>query len=198
MSQAKPQWYMVSTISTKEEAVIDSLKQKVEVESMQNYFFDFKIFWEPKISATELKKKSEGKDYKIKKVNIYKGYIFIKMIMSDEAWFLVRNTEFVTGLIGSSGKGAKPIPISEREMGKMFANEIRIEKEFEKIEYTNPFPKGSHVRITFGSFVNERGIVIESDIKKRHAIVDIEVFGKKVPTEFSFKALKIQDQNEYE
>ncbi|MGL4343036.1 MAG: transcription termination/antitermination protein NusG [Metamycoplasmataceae bacterium] len=187
----KEQWYMISTVSTKEENVIESLKRKIEIEGMEHYFFDFKIFQEKTISPTELQKKTEGKEYKIKKTNMYKGYIFVKMIMTDEAWFLVRNTEYVTGLIGSSGKGAKPTPVSERQIKKSFDMEQKKSEDFEKMEYTNPFTIGTHVKISYGSFNGEKGIVVESNPKKRIAIVDIEVFGKKVPTEFPFRALKL-------
>jgi len=111
-NKLKMEWYMVSTVSKKEKTVIETIKNKISSEGMQYFFEEFKIFEQPIITNAELLKKSKGKEYKVKMENIYKGYIFIKMVMTDEAWFSVRNTEYVTGLVGSSGKGTKPTPIS--------------------------------------------------------------------------------------
>ncbi len=188
-NKLKMEWYMVSTVSKKEEHVIENLKNKISAEGMSHFFEEFKIFQQPIITNAELLKKSKGKDYKIKMENIYKGYIFIKTVMTDEAWFLVRNTENVTGLVGSSGKGTKPTPISERQIQKSRDMEKLKNAEFEDLKYQNPFEAGVLVEVVQGSFTGEKGKVIETDIENQLAIVEIESFGRKVPTEFSYKAL---------
>lgn len=185
----KMEWYMVSTVSKKEENVIENLKNKISAEGMGHLFEDFKIFQQPIITSAELLKKSKGKDYKIKMENMYKGYIFVKVVMTDEAWFLIRNTENVTGLVGSSGKGTKPTPISERQIKKSKDMEKLKNKEFKDLEYKNPFEIGVVVQIVQGSFTGEKGKIIETDMENQLAIVEIESFGRKVPTEFSYKAL---------
>ena len=191
----RKEWYMISTISGKEENVVESLKNKVETAGMSVYFDEFKIFWIPSISASELIKKAQGLPYKIKQENLYKGYIFIQMHMSDEAWFLVRNTEYVTGLVGSSGKGAKPTPISNREYNKMLEKQQQKVQEFETIEYKNPYQEGIKVKVKEGSFINEQGIILETNFETLTALVEIQTFGRKVPTEFPYSNLQnIEDQ----
>lgn len=192
----KMEWYMVSTVSKKEENVIENLKNKISAEGMGHLFEDFKIFQQPVITNAELLKKSKGKEYKIKMENIYKGYIFIKVVMTDEAWFLIRNTENVTGLVGSSGKGTKPTPISERQIQKSRDMEKFKNQEFQDLEYKNPFEVGVIVEVVQGSFTGEKGKIIETDMENQLAIVEIESFGRKVPTEFSYKSLSaIQNNN---
>ena len=185
------EWYMISTITGKEQKVVESLKTKVETLGMQEYFDEFKIFWIPSISTNELIKKAQGAKFKTKQENLYKGYIFIKMHMSDEAWFLVRNTEYVTGLVGSSGKGAKPTPISLREFKKMLQKQEEKIKEFETIEYKNPYQEGIEVKVKDGSFKDERGFILETNFENLTAIVEIQTFGRKVPVEFPYSNLQI-------
>ncbi|MGL5204953.1 MAG: transcription termination/antitermination protein NusG [Metamycoplasmataceae bacterium] len=191
----KMEWYMVSTVSKKEENVIENLKNKISAEGMNHLFEDFKIFKQPIITSVELLKKSKGKEYKIKMENMYKGYIFVKVVMTDEAWFLIRNTENVTGLVGSSGKGTKPTPISERQIEKSIEMEKLKNQQFKDLEYKNPFEIGVIVQIVQGSFTGEKGRIIETDIENQLAIVEIESFGRKVPTEFSYKALSTISNN---
>lgn len=188
-SKLKMEWYMVSTVSKKEEIVISTIKNKILAEGMSHFFEEFKIFEQPIITNAALLKKSKGKEYKIKMENIYKGYIFIKMLMTDEAWFSVRNTEYVTGLVGSSGKGTKPTPISEKQIQKSINMEILKQKEFKDLEYKNPFEVGNIIEVIQGSFTGEKGKVVETDVENQLAIIEIESFGRKVPTEFSYKSL---------
>ncbi|MGL5590676.1 MAG: transcription termination/antitermination protein NusG [Metamycoplasmataceae bacterium] len=195
IDKLKMEWYMVSTVSKKEENVIENLKNKISAEGMNHLFEDFKIFKQPVITSAELLKKSKGKEYKIKMENMYKGYIFVKVVMTDEAWFLIRNTENVTGLVGSSGKGTKPTPISERQIQKSIEMEKVKNQEFKDLEYKNPFEIGVMVQIVQGSFTGEKGKIIETDIENQLAIVEIESFGRKVPTEFSYKALSTITNN---
>jgi transcriptional antiterminator NusG len=76
---------MISTVSKKEDHVIENLKNKISAEGMSHLFEEFKVFEQPIITNAELLKKTKGKDYKVKMENIYKGYIFIKTVMTDEA-----------------------------------------------------------------------------------------------------------------
>ena len=189
----KHEWYMISTISGKEDTVVESLKNKVERAGMSEFFEEFKIFWVPAIAPGELIKKAQGVSYRIKQENLYKGYIFIRMHMSDDAWFLVRNTEYVTGLVGSSGKGAKPTPISAREYRKMLDKQHQKAHEFASIKYKNPYQEGAKVRVKEGSFKNEQGIIVETNFDALTAVVEIQTFGRKVPTEFPYNNLQILD-----
>ena len=158
---------------------------------MQDLFEEIKVFWIPTISSKETIKKAQGKDYKIKEENLYKGYIFIKMEMTDEAWFLVRNTEYITGLIGSSGGGSKPTPISNKEFEKMVKRQQEKINEFNSIEYKNPYQEGVVVKIKEGTFKDERGVIIETNFDNLSAVVEIITFGRKVPVEFPYNNLQI-------
>ena len=146
----KYKWYMISTVSGKEDKVIESLWNKIRTEGMIDLFNDIKIFKMPHLSGRELEKKSRGEEYKIKYVNIYKGYIFLNMVMTDEAWYLVRNTQYVTGLIGSSGKGAKPTPISKANFEKMVEKEKVLIEKFEAGDIETAYKEGIIVKVING------------------------------------------------
>lgn len=187
----KKEWYMISVITGKEKKIIESLKNKIETSNMQDYFEEIKVFWVPTISSKDIIKKAQGKEYKIKEENLYKGYIFIKMEMTDEAWFLVRNTEYITGLIGSSGGGSKPTPISTRQFEKMLKRQEDKIAEFNSIEYKNPYQEGVIVKVKEGTFKDEKGKIIETNFENLNAVVEIVTFGRKVPVEFSYNNLQI-------
>ncbi|VEU75638.1 Transcription antitermination protein nusG [Mycoplasmopsis maculosa] len=130
----------------------------------------------------------------MKYVNVYSGYIFIKMDMTDKAWFVIRNTQYVTGLIGSSGKGSKPTPVSESQIKKATAKEQEYFKDFEDGKTNDKFTIGEIVEIIDGPFKGTSGVVIEFSNSSEKAIVEIEYFGKKVPTDFSYSVLKSQEK----
>ncbi|BAP39535.1 transcription termination/antitermination protein NusG [Metamycoplasma canadense] len=184
-------WYMISTVSGKEDNVIEALKNKISSQGMTDFFKDIRIFKMPHLSSKELEKKTKGEEYTVRYVNIYKGYIFLKMIMTDESWYLVRNTQYVTGLIGSSGKGAKPTPISERTFVKMVEKEKKLIEKFESGDIETAFKEGTIVRVKTGIYKDEVGEIIKNNDIDQKAFVNIEQFGRKVPTEFSYNDLEI-------
>ncbi|WP_029512759.1 transcription termination/antitermination protein NusG [Mycoplasmopsis iners] len=194
-------WYMISTVSGKEDNVVESLKNRIVSEQVQDSFDmnatedgAFKIFKKPTISQNELKKRLNGEPYKVKYINIYNGYIFIHMDMTDKAWFVIRNTQYVTGLIGSSGKGAKPTPVSLREIKKSFEKEKKYIADFEAGIFEDDFFKDDIVEITSGPFKGETGRIISLNNQKREAEVEMESNGRKVPITFEFKILKNIDK----
>ena len=184
-------WYMVSTVSGKEENVIEALKNKIATQNMDNLFRDIRIFLMPHLSNKELEKKTKGEEYTVKYVNIYKGYIFINMVMTDEAWYIVRNTQYVTGLIGSSGKGAKPTPISKKDFNSMVEKEKTLNEKFVEGDIETAFKEGVIVKVINGIFKDEIGEIIKNNDITQKAFVNIEQFGRKSPTEFDYKDLEI-------
>ncbi|MBN4089217.1 transcription termination/antitermination protein NusG [Mycoplasma enhydrae] len=184
-------WYMVSTVSGKEEKVIEALKNKISSQNKTESFEEIRIFKMPHLSAKELEKKTRGEEYTVKYLNIYKGYIFIKMEMTDESWYLVRNTQFVTGLIGSSGKGAKPTPISEKTFQKMVEKERALIEKFEAGDIETPFKEGVIVKIISGQYKGVEGEIVKNNDITCRAFVNIELFGRKTPTEFGYEELEI-------
>ncbi|QDY87011.1 transcription termination/antitermination protein NusG [Mycoplasma anserisalpingitidis] len=196
----KMNWYMISTISGKENVVVEALANRIIAEQVDGDFDPeatengpFKIFQKPVLTPKELEKKREGKDYKIKWVNMYPGYIFIKMDMTDRAWFVIRNTQYVTGLIGSSGKGAKPTPVTEREIRKSLQREKMALEEFNQGKYFVTFKVGDVVEIIEGPYTGERGIVQKISDNSLNAVIEIESFGKKVPVSISCSSLQVDE-----
>ena len=109
------EWYVVNTYSGHEAKVKEKLEAKVESMGLQDYIYRIII-----PETTEVEIKDGVKKEKTKKM--FPGYVLVEMVMSDEAWYIVRNTPGVTGFIGSSGKGAKPTPLLPSEIDKILAS----------------------------------------------------------------------------
>ena len=120
------EWYVVNTYSGHEAKVKEKLEAKVESMGLQDYIYRIII-----PETTEVEIKDGVKKEKTKKM--FPGYVLVEMVMSDEAWYIVRNTPGVTGFIGSSGKGAKPTPLLPSEIDKILASmgmsRVNIESE---------------------------------------------------------------------
>lgn len=102
-------WYVVNTYAGQENRVKDNLEKRIKTMGLEDSLFDIVVAEE---TETEYK---NGKEIK-KTHNLFSGYILVRMRMTDEAWYIVRNTPGVTGFIGSSGKGAKPFPVAQEEV----------------------------------------------------------------------------------
>ena len=185
-------WYMITTISGREEKVIESLKNRVEAEGVENLFSDFKVMLVPHLTPKELEKSLAGEDFKIKMKSLFPGYIFVKMEMTNEAWFMVRNTQYVTGLVGSSGQRAKPTPVSNIEMRKMEKQVIKITSDFHDGKGKTPYIPGSIVEIIDGPTKGQVGPIIESSDDRQVAVVELILFERKTPTEIEYKNLKLR------
>ena len=129
----------------------------------------------------------EVKNEKSKEVvkNIFPGYLFVEMIMTDEAWYVVRNTPGVTGFIGSSGGGAKPFPVAQEEMDDIL---FRIGQSDKKIEVS--FNVGDNVQIVSGPFSGMEGVVDSMNDQTQIATVLIILFGRETPTDINYIDLK--------
>ncbi|MBU4690434.1 transcription termination/antitermination protein NusG [Mycoplasma sp. ES3157-GEN-MYC] len=201
MEEKKFLWYMISTVSGKEDLVVESLRNRIISEQVDDCFNNeatedgaFKIFKKPSLTAKEAEKKLNGEPYTVKMINMYSGYIFINMYMSDKAWFVIRNTQYVTGLIGSSGKGAKPTPVTSREIRKCFKSEEKMLKDFYEGKLETKFSVGEIVEIIDGPFKGQSGKVIEASDSKKMVSVEVEYFGRNVPTDFDYDVIKSQEK----
>ncbi|WP_036456795.1 transcription termination/antitermination protein NusG [Mycoplasmopsis lipofaciens] len=201
MENRKYLWYMISTVSGKEMQVVEALKNRIISEQVDHCFDQnatedgpFKIFMKPTLTPKEAEKKNNGEPYKVKYVNMYSGYIFIHMDMTDDAWFVIRNTQYVTGLIGSSGKGAKPTPVTAHEIKKCFKSEAKLQKDFDEGITKSKFAIGEIIRIIDGPFVGQTGMILECNDKNKTAVVELEYFGKKVPTDFEYSVLESEEK----
>lgn len=186
-------WYMITTISGKEEKVIESLKNRVISEQMQDIIEDFEAMMVPTISPKEYEKKMNGEEFKVKNKNLYPGYIFIKMDMTNEAWFIVRNTQYVTGLVGSSGQRAKPTPVSNIEMRKMKERVAKMIADFEAGKIAPAFSEGEIVEIIDGPTKGQYGPVLSVNVDRQVAVVELILFERKTPAEIEFKNLKVKE-----
>lgn len=120
--------------------------------------------------------------------NLFSGYVLVQMIMTDEAWYVVRNTPGVTGFIGSSGKGAKPFPVSQEEIDSVLR---RLGRQDMSVQVD--FEVGDTVEILNGAFKNSEGTVEKMDDDKKEATVLLILFGRETPTDIPYMDLKKVD-----
>lgn len=169
------QWYVVHTYSGYEDQVAESLKQRIETLDMKDKIFDVIV---PKEKQIEIK---SGKRKKIDK-KIFPGYILIKMIMTKNSWYVVRNTPNVTGFIGT---GTDPVPINEDEV-ETILKRMGVEEPKYKIDMSI----GDPVRINDGPFKDMEAVVSEVDQEKGKLKVLVSIFGRETPVEVDFLQVK--------
>ena len=169
--EEKKLWYVVNAYSGHEQKVKDYLESRRESMGMENNIFRVII-----PERTEIEVKDGVKKEKVRKM--FPGYVLIEMIMSDEAWYAVRNTPGVTGFIGSSGKGAKPIPLSPQEIDRILANE-----GISRLDIETDLKEGDSVKIIDGPFNGMYGKVQNIDLENEKLNVLIDLFGQETPVE---------------
>lgn len=235
LNQAK--WYIITVISGNENSVITNLKGKIASYGYSDKVEDIRIIKEKNITIEEFNSENaptnvgrklkngewktiekNGKVYyqliKNEERNKFSGYIFIKMFMDDDIWFIIRNTQLVTGIIGSSGKNAKPIPVSDDEIEMILNiennqsneiienNEINIAKDandiykeedaviIETITYTANFDVNDQVKVIDGNMIGEIGTVISKNDSKGLALIEFEIFNRLSKIEIHYSNLE--------
>lgn len=171
-------WYVVNTYSGHENRVKDNLEKRVESMGIQDSLFRVLVAEEPEI---EIKNGKEVEKMK----NIFPGYVFVEMKMTDEAWYVVRNTPGVTGFIGSSGGGAKPFPVSPDEIEAILRRMGQSDKKV-----VVDFTIGDNVRILNGPFAGMEGRVNEMNDQTQVASVMTLLFGRETPTDINYNDLQ--------
>ena len=173
------QWYVVNTYSGHETKVKEKLEMRIQSMGMENYIFRVIV---PETTEIEIK---DGKQKeKVKKM--FPGYVLVEMIMTDEAWYVVRNTPGVTGFLGSSGKGAKPFPLFDHEIEKILKTMGMSLKEV-KVDYS----EGDKVKIIEGPFKLMVGKILEIDKDKKKATVSIDLFGQETTVEVDLTQIEL-------
>lgn len=172
------QWYVVNTYAGHENRVKENLEKRLETMGISDNLFRIVVAEETQI---------EVKNEKTKEVvrNIFPGYLFVEMIMTDDAWYVVRNTPGVTGFIGSSGGGAKPIPVKGPEIETILR---RIGQSDKVVEVT--FKVGDTVKILSGPFSGMEGTVESMNDQSQVATVLIILFGRETPTDINYVDLE--------
>jgi transcription termination/antitermination protein NusG len=177
MSQAI-RWYIIQTYSGYENAVKLDLERRVDSMGMSDYIFRIVVPEE-----TIIEKKADGKE-KEKIKQLFPGYVFVEMMVTDESWFVVRNTPRVTGFLGSSGGGTKPVPLMPDEINAILLKVGIINKP----NYDHLI--GKSVEIISGKFSGIKGEVSDVDNDQEKVVVNIDMFGRSTPTELSVSEVK--------
>ena len=164
-------WYVVNTYSGHEQKVKEKLESKIESMEMQDHIFRIIV-----PETTEVEIKDGVKKEKTKKM--FPGYILVEMVMSDEAWYIVRNTPGVTGFIGSSGKGAKPTPLLPQEIDKVLST-----MGMSRLDSDSDLKTGDSVNIIDGPFKGMTGRIDSVDKDNNRLNVLIDLFGQETPVE---------------
>lgn len=168
-------WYAVHTYSGYEDAVARNLRQRIESLGMEDKIFNVLVPTEKKIKIKSGKRRSIEE-------KIYPGYVLVEMIVTDDSWYVVRNTPRVTGFVGS---GTTPTPLSREEIDVLFKRMGEAEPKF-KVDVSI----GDLVRITDGPFKEFEGKVNEVDEERGKIKVLVSMFGRETPVELDFLQVK--------
>ncbi len=230
--QEQPKWYIVTVISGNEDSVVKNLKGKIASYGYNDSVIDIRVVKEKVITIEDfpadkapanvgrntrniqwktIEKNGKTIYQKIKTEdrNKFGGYIFIKMFMDDKIWFIIRNTQLVTGIIGSSGKNTKPIPVSDEEIEKILNHDehnideindshpeiTKIYNEdnsiiMESVVYSTDLVIGDEVRVIAGNTVGEEGTIIALNNTKGLVTVRMEIFNRITNIEIPYSNLE--------
>jgi len=168
-------WYVIHTYSGYEEAVARNLRQRIESLGMEDKIFTVIVPKEKKIKIKNGKRE-------VVEEKIYPGYVLVEMIVTDDSWYVVRNTPNVTGFVGA---GTTPIPVSEKEI-----EELKKRMEMKEPQYKIDVKIGDLVKIVDGPFKDFEGKVSEIDEERGKVKVLINMFGRDTPVELDSLQLK--------
>ena len=168
-------WYVLHTHSGYEDTVARNLKQRIESLGMQDRIFNV-------IVPTEKKIKIKNGKRRVVEEKIYPGYVLVEMVVTDDSWYVARNTPRVTGFVGS---GTTPIPVAEEEI-----KEIQRRMGIEEPKYKIDVAVGDAVKITDGPFKDFDGKVSDVDEGKGKIKVLVSMFGRETPVELDFLQIR--------
>ncbi|MEK7647121.1 MAG: transcription termination/antitermination protein NusG [Patescibacteria group bacterium] len=168
-------WYVLHTYAGYEDAVVRNLKQRIESLGMEDKIFSV-------IAPMEKRIKIKGGKRRTVEEKIYPGYVLVEMIVTDDSWYVVRNTPRVTGFVGS---GTTPTPLSQDEVDILFKR-----MQVEEPRYKFDVSEGDIVRITDGPFKDYEGKVSGVDEERGKVKVLVSIFGRETPVELDFLQVK--------
>ena len=173
------EWYVVNTYSGHENKVKEKLEMRASSMGMEDYIYRVVV---PEQTEVEITKDGKEKE-KVKKM--FPGYILVEMVMTDEAWFIVRNTPGVTGFIGSSGKGAKPFPLTPAEVDRILGS-----MGMSRLEIGNNLNIDDSIKVINGPFANMLGKVKKLDIENQAVEVALDLFGQETVVELKLSEIQ--------
>lgn len=168
-------WYVIHTYSGYENKVKANLERRVESMAMEDKIFRVLVPTEEEIDFKDGKKR-------ITKKKVFPGYVLVEMLMSDDSWYVVRNTPGVTGFVGS---GSKPIALDREEV-----KTILKQMGFDEVAPRLAFNLGDHIRVVSGPFANFDGVIEEVNIERGKVRVEISMFGRETPIELDFEQIE--------
>ena len=167
----EPRWYVVHAYSGYENKVKKDLENTVKNRELEAYFFDIVVPMEEQIEIKDDKKKTTLK-------KVFPGYVLIKMILTEESWYIVRNVRGVTGFVGAGGK---PVPLTDEEIRSM---------GFEKMPVNINYEVGDTVQVASGPLEGFVGVVEEINMEKEKVRVLVSMFGRETPVELEFSQIQ--------
>lgn len=168
-------WYVLHTYSGYEENVARNLRQRIESMDMEDKIFDVLVPTETKIKI------KGGKRVKMRE-KIFPGYVLVNMVVTDDSWYVVRNTPNVTGFVGT---GTTPTPVDEHEIENL-QKRMGVEEPKYQIDVT----VGTPVRVVDGPFKDMEGKIDEIDEARGKVKVLLQIFGRETPVELDFLQVK--------
>ncbi len=171
MQNKEPKWYVVHTYSGYENKVKTDLEKTIKNRELEDFFFDIVVPMEEQIEIKDGKRKTNLK-------KVFPGYVLVKMIVTEESWYIVRNTRGVTGFVGS---GTDPIPLTNEEIRNM---------GFEMASVNVDYDINDTVRVVNGPLASFIGTVQEINKEKNKVKVLVSMFGRETPVELEFSQVE--------
>lgn len=168
-------WYVIQTYSGYENKVQANLERRVESMNMQDKIFRIMVPTEEEMDFKDGQKR-------VVKKKVFPGYVLVEMVISDDSWYVVRNTPGVTGFVGA---GNRPVPLDEAEV-----KAILREAEQDEPKPRVAFQEGNAVRVVSGPFANFNGVVEEVNLERGRLRVIVSMFGRETPVEFEFNQVE--------
>ena len=167
----EPKWYVVHTYSGYENKVKTDLEKTIKNRELEDYFFNIVVPMEEQVEIKDGKRKTNLK-------KVFPGYVLVKMIVTEESWYIVRNTRGVTGFVGS---GTDPIPLTDEEIRNMGFDDVPVKIDYEV---------NDNVRVMNGPLENFIGVVQEINTEKHKVKVLVSMFGRETPVELEFSLVQ--------
>lgn len=171
-------WYVVHTYSGYENKVKTNLERRVQSMEMQDKIFRVLVPTEEDVEIKNGQKKNVTR-------KVFPGYVLVEMVMTDDSWYVVRNTPGVTGFVGSSGSGSKPVPLLPNEV-RTILRQMGVDEPKRKVDFSIK----EAVRVVEGPFANFVGSIEEIHAEKQKLRVLVSMFGRETPLELDFQQVE--------
>ena len=179
MAENKKQWFVVHTYSGYENKVKENLIRRTGTMNMENYIFRVIVPMEDEVQVKDGQRK-------VVKRKVYPGYVMVEMVLTDDSWYVVRNTRGCTGFVGP---GSKPVPLTDKEAAAM-----GIDMDAKPASLEVNFKAGDKVRITAGPMEGIVGAVESIDAENMKVNVKVSMFGRDTSAELDITMVAVSDE----